>query len=175
MLLQAVEAVPAGPHRLPWRACARAARADLERGRGDSARATDGDRLFHVVALEGASPRERRSRAQPDPLAAVKSIVALGAQHSLSQTLGFRWLHSGWIPNEDSPAGVFLAARTERRMTEADGVCSRTSANDSARVSRKPTVARKTCSTLRAALRASLPSYPTPRSTSSKRSVPGSE
>jgi DNA-binding CsgD family transcriptional regulator len=84
-------------------------------------RATDGDRLFHVVAIEGASPRERRSRAlNPIPLAAVKSIVALGAQHSLSQALGFRWLHSGWIPDDDGPAGVvFLAARTERRMTEA--------------------------------------------------------
>src|SRR5687768_17770554 len=65
-------------------------------------------------SLEGASARERRSRAlNPIPLPAVKSIVALGAQHSLSQALGFRWLHSGWIPNDDGPAG-----RSEEHTSE---------------------------------------------------------
>ena len=84
-------------------------------------RATDGEGLFHVVALEGAPPRERRSRAlNAISFAATKSIVALGGQHTLAQTLGLRWLHSGWIPGPDGPAGVvFLGARTDRQLTEA--------------------------------------------------------
>ena len=83
-------------------------------------RATDGNRLFHVVAIEGATPRERRSRAlNPISLSVAKSIMALGAQHSLSQALGFRWSHGCWIPDDDGPSGVvFLAARTDRRLTE---------------------------------------------------------
>lgn len=133
MLLQAVEAVPGQDLTVSLGELARALPVPTSSEVvAIRLRATDGDRLFHVVALEGASPRERRSRAlNPIPLAAVKSIVALGAQHSLSRTLGFRWLHSGWIPNEDGPAGVlFLAARTERRMTEAgrrllEDVCER--------------------------------------------------
>lgn len=133
MLLQAVEAVPGKDLTASLGELARALPVPTSSEVvAIRLRATDGDRLFHVIALEGASARERRSRAlNPIPLPAVKSIVALGAQHSLSQALGFRWLHSGWIPDGDGPAGVvFLAARTERRMTEAgrrllDDVCER--------------------------------------------------
>jgi DNA-binding NarL/FixJ family response regulator len=83
-------------------------------------RATDGDELFHVVALEGAPARERRSRAlNPIPFAAIKSIVALGAEHSLSKALGLRWLHAEWIPGPAGVAGVvFLASRTDRQLTD---------------------------------------------------------
>jgi DNA-binding NarL/FixJ family response regulator len=83
-------------------------------------RATDGDELFHVVALEGAPARERRSRAlNPIPFTAIKSIVALGAEHSLSKALGLRWLHAEWIPGPEGAAGVvFLAARTDRQLTD---------------------------------------------------------
>jgi DNA-binding CsgD family transcriptional regulator len=84
-------------------------------------RATDGDGSFHVLALEGAPARERRARAlNPLSLTAVKSIVALGPEHSLSKALGFRWLHASWIPGADGPAGVvFLASRTDRELTDA--------------------------------------------------------
>ena len=86
-------------------------------------RATDGEGLFHVVALEGAPPRERRSRAfNPISFPGIKSIAALGSRHSLAQTLGLRWLHSEWIPggnHGDKPTGVvFLGARTDRALTE---------------------------------------------------------
>ena len=83
-------------------------------------RATDGDELFHVVALEGAPARERRSRAlNPISFTGIKSIVALGPQHSLSKALGFRWLHSEWIPGTGGAMGiVFLASRTERALTD---------------------------------------------------------
>jgi DNA-binding CsgD family transcriptional regulator len=84
-------------------------------------RATDGDELFHVVALEGAPARERRSRAlNPIRFAGIKSIVALKAEHSLSKALGLRWLHSEWIPGPDGATGVvFLASRTERQLAGA--------------------------------------------------------
>jgi DNA-binding CsgD family transcriptional regulator len=83
-------------------------------------RATDGDGLFHIVAVEGASARERRSRAlNPIPFAAIRSIVALGPEHSLSQALGLRSVHSEWIPGSEGTAGiVFLASRTDRQLTE---------------------------------------------------------
>jgi DNA-binding CsgD family transcriptional regulator len=83
-------------------------------------RAADGDQLFHVVALEGAPARERRSRAlNPVSFTVIKSIAALGAEHSLSKALGLRWLHSEWIRGPDGAAGVvFLASRTDRQLTD---------------------------------------------------------
>jgi DNA-binding CsgD family transcriptional regulator len=120
-LLQAVDAVP-GPdlaasldevaRRLPVPTSSEVVMIRL--------RATDGDELFHVVALEGAPARERRSRAlNPISFTGIKSIVALGAEHSLSKALGLRWLHSGWISSTDGAAGVvFLASRTDRQLTD---------------------------------------------------------
>jgi DNA-binding CsgD family transcriptional regulator len=120
-LLQAVGAVPgndlagslgAVARRLPVPAAAELIAIRL--------RDTDGDALFHLVAMEGASPRERRARAlNPIPLAAVKSQAALGPEHTVSQALGLRSLHTAWIHIDDGPAGVvFAATRTDRRMTE---------------------------------------------------------
>jgi DNA-binding CsgD family transcriptional regulator len=120
-LLQAVETVPGNDlaaslgevaHRLPVPVSA-----DLVAIR---LRDTDGDRLFHLVAMDGASPRERRARAlNPLSLAAVKSQAALGPEHTVSQALGLRSLHSSWIRIDGEPAGiVFAATRTDRRMTE---------------------------------------------------------
>jgi DNA-binding NarL/FixJ family response regulator len=132
-LLQAVEAVPG---------------ADLAASMGDVARRlpvpasaelvairlrdTDGDRLFHLVAMDGASPRERRARAlNPISLPAVKSQAALGPEHTVSQALGLRSLHAGWIRIADEPGGVvFVATRTDRHMTEqgrrlVNDVCTR--------------------------------------------------
>jgi DNA-binding CsgD family transcriptional regulator len=117
-LLEAVEAVPGNDlgtslgevaRRLPIPASAELVTIRL--------RETDGERLFHVVAMEGASPRERRSRAlNPLSLAAVRSIAALGPEHTLSQALGLRSLYADWIRSEEEPVGVvFLASRTDRR------------------------------------------------------------
>jgi DNA-binding CsgD family transcriptional regulator len=121
LLLEAVEAVPGNDlvasigqvaRRLPIPASAELVTIRL--------RENDGERLFHVVAMEGASPRERRSRAlNPLSLAAVRSIAALGPDHTLSQALGLRVLHAEWIRSEDEPVGViFLASRTDRRPSE---------------------------------------------------------
>jgi DNA-binding CsgD family transcriptional regulator len=120
-LLQAVEAVPGTDlavtlgnvaRRLPVPASAELVAIRL--------RDTDADRLFHLVAMEGASPRERRARAlNPISLPAVKSQAALGPEHTVSQALGLRSLHVGWIHIGDEPGGVvFAATRTDRRMTE---------------------------------------------------------
>jgi DNA-binding CsgD family transcriptional regulator len=132
-LLEAVEAVPGNDlgtslgevaRRLPIPASAELVTIRL--------RETDGERLFHVVAMEGASPRERRSRAlNPLSLAAVRSIAALGPEHTLSQALGLRSLSADWIRSEEEPVGVvFLASRTDRRPGDVgrrllSEVCSR--------------------------------------------------
>jgi DNA-binding CsgD family transcriptional regulator len=132
-LLQAVEAVPGKDwahslgdlaRRLPVPVSAELIAIRL--------RDTDGDRLFHLVAMEGASPRERRARAlNPISLAAVKSQAALGPEHTVSQALGLRSLHVAWIRIDDESAGVvFAATRTDRHMTEpgrrlVNDVCTR--------------------------------------------------
>lgn len=132
-LLQAVEAVPGNDlaasmgdvaRRLPVPASAELVAIRL--------RDTDGDRLFHLVAMDGASPRERRARAlNPISLPAVKSQAALGPEHTVSQALGLRSLHAGWIRIADEPGGVvFVATRTDRHMTEqgrrlVNDVCTR--------------------------------------------------
>jgi DNA-binding CsgD family transcriptional regulator len=120
-LLQAVEAVPGNDlagslgevaRRLPVPTSAELIAIRL--------RDTDGERLFHLVAMEGASPRERRARAlNPLSLAAVKSQAALGRDHTVSQALGLRSLHAAWIRIGDEPGGVvFAATRTDRHMTD---------------------------------------------------------
>lgn len=83
-------------------------------------RDTDGERLFHLVAMEGLSPRECRARAlNPISLPSVKSQAALGPAHTLSQALALRWLHASWIHIGGEPAGViFTGFRTDRRASE---------------------------------------------------------
>lgn len=82
-------------------------------------RDTDRGRVFHLVGMEGASPRERRSRAMnPLSLNAMKSMAALGPAHTASQAMALRALHIAWIHIEGEPAGtVFIASRTERPLT----------------------------------------------------------
>jgi DNA-binding CsgD family transcriptional regulator len=82
-------------------------------------RATDGQRLFHLVAMEGSPPRERRIRAlAPMTMEHIRSFLGLGAAHSLARALGLRWLAGEWIRIDDEPAGVLIVgARTDRRPT----------------------------------------------------------
>jgi DNA-binding CsgD family transcriptional regulator len=83
-------------------------------------RDTDAEQLFHLVAMEGASPRERRARAlHPLSIGIVKALGALGTQHTLARALGLRWQAVEWIYDADEAAGVLVAgSRTERRPTE---------------------------------------------------------
>lgn len=88
---------------------------------GIRARAKDGERAFHLLAMEGASPREIAQRAlEPYALALVRSQFALGPAHSLARTLGVRWVGGRWIVSGDEPIGVVsTSSRTDRRPTPA--------------------------------------------------------
>jgi DNA-binding CsgD family transcriptional regulator len=83
-------------------------------------RDTDGQRLFHLVAVEGFSPREVRRRAlEPFEIALLKAMLALGAQHSLARVDGLRWLGGEWISSDGEPIGVILVgSRTDRRPSD---------------------------------------------------------
>ena len=83
-------------------------------------RSTDGERDFHLVAVDGASPREVAKHAfEPYTLAVLRSIMALGTAHSRSRALGFRWVGGRWLTHGGQPIGAISAgARTDRAPTE---------------------------------------------------------
>jgi DNA-binding CsgD family transcriptional regulator len=83
-------------------------------------RASSGERAFHLVAMEGASPREISFRSlEPFSLVIVRSLFALGPKHSLARWLGQRWVGGRWILDGDETIGVITAGiRTDRRPNE---------------------------------------------------------
>ena len=85
-------------------------------------RATDAGRLFHLVAIEGSTPRERRTRAlEPTSLSLMRSRLALRAHHSLASAAGIRWIEGRWIRSDQATTGVLLVgSRTERRPNEEE-------------------------------------------------------
>jgi DNA-binding CsgD family transcriptional regulator len=88
---------------------------------GIRARAEDGERAFHLLAMDGASPREIARRAlDPYALALLRSQFALGPAHSLARNLGIRWVGGRWIVSHEEPIGVLSAgSRTDRQPTPA--------------------------------------------------------
>jgi DNA-binding CsgD family transcriptional regulator len=82
-------------------------------------RASDGERLFYLVAMDGISPRETARRAlEPFPLPLVRSLFVLGPAHSLARGLGMRWVSGHWLLSGDEPIGTVTAGtRTDRRPT----------------------------------------------------------
>jgi DNA-binding CsgD family transcriptional regulator len=83
-------------------------------------RASDGERKFYLVAMEGVSPRETARRAlEPFNLALMRSLFVLGPAHSLARSLGMRWLGGRWLLDGEEPIGAITAGtRTERRPTD---------------------------------------------------------
>ena len=83
-------------------------------------RASDGERDFHLVAMDGASPREISFRSlEPFSLVIVRSLFALGPKHSLARWLGQRWVGGRWILDGDETIGVITAGiRTDRRPSD---------------------------------------------------------
>jgi DNA-binding CsgD family transcriptional regulator len=84
-------------------------------------RATDEDRDFHLVAVDGASPREIAERAfEPYTLAIVRSMMALGTAHSRARALGCRWVGGRWLTSGSEAIGaVNVGTRTDRTPTDA--------------------------------------------------------
>jgi DNA-binding CsgD family transcriptional regulator len=83
-------------------------------------RASDGERKFHLVAMEGVSPRETARRAlEPFTLALMRSLFVLGPAHSTARGLGMRWLGGHWLLDGQEPIGaITTGTRTERRPTD---------------------------------------------------------
>jgi DNA-binding CsgD family transcriptional regulator len=80
-------------------------------------RASDGQRQFHLVAMEGVSPQAIARRAlKPFTLALMRSLFVLGPAHSLAHGLGLRWLAGRWLLDGEEPIGaITTGTRTERR------------------------------------------------------------
>jgi DNA-binding CsgD family transcriptional regulator len=70
--------------------------------------------------MEGASAREISLHAlEPFSLVIVRSLFALGPKHSLSRSLGIRWVDGRWILEGDETIGVLTAGvRTDRRPSD---------------------------------------------------------
>jgi DNA-binding CsgD family transcriptional regulator len=83
-------------------------------------RATDGERNFYLVAVDGASPREVIERAfEPYSLAVLRSMMALGTEHSRARALGYRWVGGRWLMHGQQAVGaVNTGTRTDRTPTE---------------------------------------------------------
>ena len=84
-------------------------------------RARDGERAFHLLAMDGASPREIARRAlEPYTVALVRSLFALGPAHSLARMMGVRWVGGRWIVSGDEPIGILsTGSRTDRKPSAA--------------------------------------------------------
>jgi DNA-binding CsgD family transcriptional regulator len=82
-------------------------------------RADDGERAFHLLAMDGASPREIAGRAlEPYTLPLVRSLFALGPSHSVARSQGVRWVGGRWLLKGEHPVGVITAgSRTDRKPT----------------------------------------------------------
>ena len=120
-LRDAIAAVPGGPALCTLGEVARAIPIPLGvETIGIRLRAKDSDKLFHLVAMDGASPREISRRAlEPFSLALIRSLFVLGPQHSLSHALGHRWVGGRWIFNGKEALGVLTAGtRTDRKPTQ---------------------------------------------------------
>jgi DNA-binding CsgD family transcriptional regulator len=83
-------------------------------------RASDGQRQFHLVAMDGVSPRETARRAlEPFTLALMRSLFVLGPAHSVARGLGVRWLAGRWLlDGEDAIGAITTGTRTDRRPTQ---------------------------------------------------------
>ena len=77
---------------------------------------------LHLLASEGSPARDLR-RLSLEKLSVVKarSILTMGAHHSVARTLGLRWLGGEWLIDGRRPIGVvFVGSRTERRPADAE-------------------------------------------------------
>jgi DNA-binding CsgD family transcriptional regulator len=85
-------------------------------------RASDDPREFHLVAAAGAPTDEiRRLARRPLTIAHLRTVLAIGREHSLARELGLVWLHGAWLKDRSDVLGlVLVGSRTERRPSRKD-------------------------------------------------------
>jgi DNA-binding CsgD family transcriptional regulator len=131
-------------------------------------RASDGARTFHLLANEGASPRETGRRAlESFELPFLRSVFALGPSHSLARGFGMRAVSYRWLMKGGEPIGTISAGnRTDRRPTdEQEHLFTRTAQDLSARVrdlDRSTTTLEHASAALARDALADAGAYPTP-------------
>ena len=79
------------------------------------------DRL-HLLAAEGIPSRDvRRLSLEQLTIAQARTLLAVGAEHSLARRVGLVWLHGRWLADEGDPLGLLLVgSRTRRRPDDDD-------------------------------------------------------
>lgn len=84
-------------------------------------READGDAL-HLLAAAGIPSRDvRRLNLDRLTLAHARTLLAVGAEHSLARALGLVWLDGAWLADDAEPLGLLvLGSRTRRRPDDDD-------------------------------------------------------
>lgn len=79
-------------------------------------RAAESARL-HLLAAAGMPSRDvRRLSLEELTIPRARTLLAVGAEHTLARALGLVWLHGEWLAVEGEPLGlVLVGSRTARR------------------------------------------------------------
>jgi DNA-binding CsgD family transcriptional regulator len=83
-------------------------------------RGAETDRL-HLLAAAGIPSRDvRRLSLEQLTIAHARTLLAVGAEHSLARRVGLVWLHGRWLADEGDPLGLLLVGTRTRRRPEDD-------------------------------------------------------
>jgi DNA-binding CsgD family transcriptional regulator len=84
-------------------------------------REAETDRL-HLLAAEGMPSRDvRRLSLERLTIPQARTLLAVGAEHSLARAVGLVWLQGRWLADEGDPLGLLLVgSRTRRRPDDDD-------------------------------------------------------
>ncbi|MGH3029982.1 MAG: response regulator transcription factor [Gaiellaceae bacterium] len=77
---------------------------------------------LHLLAAAGMPSRDvRRLSLERLTIPQARTLLAVGAEHSLARAVGLVWLHGRWLADEGDPLGLLLVgSRTRRRPDDDD-------------------------------------------------------
>ena len=79
-------------------------------------RATDREEAMYLLSAEGLPTRDKtRIAVEPQEVATIRSLMALGRHHSIARMLGLRWVGGTWLTGEELVGGLAVGSRTDRR------------------------------------------------------------
>jgi DNA-binding CsgD family transcriptional regulator len=81
-------------------------------------REAESERL-HLLAAEGVPSRDvRRLGLERLTIPQARTLLAVGAEHSLARAVGLVWLHGRWLADEGDPLGFLLVGSRTRRLPD---------------------------------------------------------